>query len=206
MVYPVVVHHKTNNMKVFKVILGLLLLGLMSFNTPLEYVKFSYDNTLKFEFDVPANWHINNENDGTGYFLNCNKINDSNPNVVDTNCSNGIVFKMKYFKNNLKNTLVARGLKQQGNVGTFKSYTTIGLDGKIKIAIANDIKSDSYKGLYYAYSNDFYCKQHKKKKYKGHIQCIYFSDGEQTICIETTRAYLPDDVFNHIIKSFKFNK
>jgi len=65
-----------------------------------NYISKDYYSRLNFSIDIPINWVINTENDGTGYFLNCKQLNYSD--IENKNdCFNSQIFRIKFFKSNL---------------------------------------------------------------------------------------------------------
>jgi hypothetical protein len=159
-------------------------------------------NKLNFSFDIPVDWNISKDTiDGTGYFLNCSPSSDSEI-VKYSDCNDGIIFRVKYFSSNLDTAIATMGLCDKGN----NIYLTIGIDNSIKITIRNDIKGETYRGLYYWYNGEVNCKSNKRKKKKtGDYEFIYFSDGKQTICLITNGKKLDDLIFNRITESFRFD-
>ncbi len=171
-----------------------------------EFKKYSYNHNdnysiLNFSLDIPSNWSINEETvDGTGYFLICKPINDSEV-VKYSDCFEGIAFRIKSMSCNLDAALLRMGLEKQSDLATSEIYMTT-FEGKIKILITKSFTGEKYKGIYYTINNDIICKDNKLHKVNGQYQYIYFSDGKQTICIITNGKSLEENVFRRIIESF----
>ena len=193
-------------MSFYKTILTTLLISVCSldlFAQDMEFKQYNYNVNnqyfkLNFSFDIPRNWTISQENDGTGYEVNCTPSNDSEF-IKYRDCFEGVIFKVKYLKGNLDSALLTMGLQRKD-----EGMYLVTFEGKIKIEITTDIKGDTYKGLYYTISNDIICKIDKQHKIAGHYQFIYFSDGIQTICVLTNGKSFDENIFTRIIDSFKF--
>ena len=155
---------------------------------------------LNFSFDIPSDWTINPETvDGTGYFLICTPTSDSE--VVKYNgCFGGMPFRIIYRNGNLDSVLTQMGLQKKSE----GMYLTT-FNGKIKIEITTNIKGQTYNGLYYTITDQVVCTDKKKSKVAAKYQFIYFSNGNQTIIIETNGNELSENVFKQIIDTFKFN-
>lgn len=167
--------------------------------TTYKYEQNDNYTKLNFSFDIPTNWKINPETvDGTGYFLICTPNSDSIA-AKYTACLDGLIFRVRFFSSNLETTLLNMGLQKKDK----RLYMTE-FGGKIKILYTTDLSGATYKGIYYTIPNDLACKSMKKKKINGEYQFIYFSNGSQTIIIETNGAKLDDIVFKQIIDTFTF--
>jgi hypothetical protein len=153
---------------------------------------------LNFSFDIPKDWIINQENDGTGYFLNCKPTNDSEKVIYD-DCFEGLIFRVKYFNNSLDSSLLRIGLykKSEG------FYITHG--EKTGLIVTYNLKSVNYTGLYYLLFGNITCKSNGLTKKDGVFDYYYFSNGKQTICIITNGRGLDENVKKKLIDSFKFN-
>jgi hypothetical protein len=77
-------------------------------------------------------------------------------------------------------------------------------DNKIKILVSTPIENNNYYGLHYTLSHEIKCKNKKSKK-DAKYQHIYFANDTYTICIITNGEKLPENVFERILNSFKFN-
>ena len=192
-------------MNIKKKILFILLTSvysILAFGQSTDYKTYTYNsndryNNLNFSFDIPQYWTIDREYDGTGYFLNCKPANDRDTvNYLD--CFDGIVFRIKYLRSNLDSALLTMGLQKQSD----RVYTTL-YEGDIKIEFTTDIKGDTYNGLYYSISHVIKCKSNNHQVL-GHSQFMYFSDGNQTVCIATNGRRFDETIFRQIIDSFKF--
>lgn len=155
---------------------------------------------LNFSFDIPTDWTINPETiDGTGYFLLCTPTSESE--VAKYNdCFGGMPFRIIYRNGNLDTVLTQMGLRKKSE-GLY--LTTF--NGKIKIEITTNIASETYNGLYYTITDQVACTDKKKSKVAAKYQFLYFSNGRQTIIVETNGRAFDDIVFNKIIETFKFN-
>lgn len=167
--------------------------------TTYKYEQNDNYTKLNFSFDIPTNWKINPETvDGTGYFLICTPNTDSIA-AKYTDCLGGLIFRVKFLPSNLETALLNMGLQKKDK----RLYITE-FKEEIKILYTTDLNESTYKGIYYTISHNLTCKSMKKKKTKGEYQFIYFSNGSQTIIIETNGAKLDDIVFKRIIDTFTF--
>ncbi|MCG3166214.1 MAG: hypothetical protein POELPBGB_01991 [Bacteroidia bacterium] len=155
---------------------------------------------LNFSFDIPSNWSINPETvDGTGYFLICTPTSESEI-AKYSDCFGGTPFRLIYRNGNLDTVLTQMGLQKKSD----GMYLTT-FNGKIKIQITTNIKGENYNGLYYTITDQVVCTDKKKRKIAAKYQFIYFSNGSQTIIVETNGAKLDDLVFKKLIDTFTFN-
>jgi len=158
---------------------------------------------LNFSFDIPTDWAITPEKvDGTGYFL-LGIPNSDTASTKYNECFNGLIFRIMYRDGNLDSALQVMGLHEQLEGIYLTKYRT-----KIHFAFITEIKGETFKGLHYTISNKLTkitCNRKKNKKIIRAFQFIYFSNGNQTIILETNGAKLDDAIFKRIIDSFTFS-
>lgn len=169
------------------------------------FTEYKYEHNdnykkLNFSFDIPIDWKIIPETiDGTGYFLLCVPTSDTE--VAKFNdCYGGMPFRIICRDGNIDTVLVQMGLQKKSE-GIY--LTTF--NGKIKIEITTSIKGETYNGLYYTITDQVVCSDIKKSKIAAKFQFLYFSNGSQTIIIETNGKEFGENVFKKIIDTFKFN-
>lgn len=155
-----------------------------------------YNNKLNFSFEIPESWIISTEFDGTGYLLNCTPEKKNQIEEFD-NCFEGAIFKIKYYEGNLETALNTIGLIEQKNGVYLKNAETI------EIVVTHELNGETYDGLYYLKLHDIVCED--EKIIKGQFQFIFFSDGKQTICLETMGKKLDENVLNRIERTFKYD-
>lgn len=183
-----------------------VLIGLKLFGQEKQFKKYKYEDfdsfhQIAFSFEIPNSWEINNEYDGTGYFLNC-----TNSEKLNTDCLNRIIFKIKYVRHNLDTALLKMGVTQRNRSDKLPVWETIGNDSKPKIIKPTIRKNDNYSSVTYAHKDIIACENGVQNWAKGSRQFIYFSDGQQTICFVTLGKDLEEKIFVKILDSFKFYK
>ena len=192
--------HKTWIMKIS------ILFFLCFFLTPLreiEFKEYKYSNEysgLSFSFEMPENWEMNREMDGTGYFLNCTSANKTS-NIEK--CYMGVFFKIKYISGPLDSALAQTGVvKKTSNI--FETWLKKADDGKIKIIVPIAQEKENFASVHFTYEEEYKCDQSKKKKKTGFTQFLYFSNKKETVCIQTDGNKLDEEVLKRIMGTFRF--
>lgn len=166
------------------------------------FKEYSYDNDLAnlyFSFDIPSTWTIGPDNDGTGFLGICRPTNKEELDIYNY-CWEGIVFRLEYFHNDLDSTLKAEG--RYTNVGD----TYITSDRVSDNVPTKKLTGINWTGLYHNNSCGITCADNGFHAAAGECEFIYFSNGEQTVCISTNGKAFQDEVLKKIILTFKFKK
>lgn len=172
----------------------------ISFGQTAGFKKYTYKNpydSLRFSFVIPDTWNISQDKDGTGFMSTCRPTTKEELDIYNY-CWEGIIFRLQYFSGNLD-----YALKEEGN------YTKVGENYFTTDRVSDSVPTRkltgiNWTGLYHSNTCGITCTDNGFHAVAGVCEFIYFSDGQQTICISTNGRAFQDDVLKTIISTFTF--
>jgi hypothetical protein len=168
----------------------------------LEFKKYNYDNdlaNLHFTFDIPKTWTIKIENNETGFSALCKPTTKEERSIYNY-CFEGIIFRIQYFKSDLDSTLKSKGLYRK-NRDTYITSDRVSDSVKTQTMLG-----ETWIGLYHLNICGVTCIDNGFHGAAGECEYIYFSHGEQTICISTNGKAFEKNVLERIKSSFSFTR
>jgi hypothetical protein len=171
-----------------------------------QQMKFKVYSDLQhgFSFDIPDNWLIRADTSFEHSIAICDSTVDDEIESYRF-CDEGIIFRIEHFKSDLDNTLISSGLYEK----TPDGYVTS--DRINNHVLVESIKGKNWTGAYHSNVCGVMCIDEETKEKEFHAvagQCdnLYFSNGEETICISTNGSSFDEVVFNRLVASFKFGR
>jgi len=161
---------------------------------PVQFRSYK-DAVHKFTFDIPVYWTIKYSKEQEGVI--CIPVTKAQKDIFK-DCYEGIVFRMELLNYGLDSLLSAEYVRDGNNY-----ITSDRISEKVPV---NFIKGNGWKGIFHDNTCGINCLDNGFHAAAGECQFIYFSNGKQTIGINTNGRAFDKKILDRIISSFRFTK